>query len=85
VFRFAKLFKVGSGQAVRLPRGFHFRGDKVRIRRVGNSVILEPVVVGVEAWLAEFRNIPDDPDFMKERNQPRVPTRKVRRIAPTVP
>ncbi len=46
MFRFAKLFKVGSGQAVRLPRGFRFKGDKVRIRRVGNSVILEPVVPG---------------------------------------
>lgn len=75
--RFAKLFKNGSSQAVRLPREFRFKGDKVRIRREGDKVILEPVIVDVDAWLAELRSIPADPDFMRERNQPKTPKRKI--------
>lgn len=75
--QFAKIFKNGSSQAVRLPREFRFKGDKVRIRREGNKVILEPVMVDVETWLAELRSIPADPDFMKERNQPETPRRKI--------
>lgn len=74
---FAKLFQNGSSQAVRLPREFRFKGDKVRIRRVGRSVILEPLMDDLEAWLAELRSIPSDPGFMKERNQPKPPKRTI--------
>src|SRR4051794_21854862 len=41
--QFAKLFQNGSSQAVRLPRELRFKGDKVRIHRVGKSVVLEPL------------------------------------------
>jgi antitoxin VapB len=75
--RFAKLFRNGSSQAVRLPREFRFKGDKVRIRRVGKSVVLEPLVDDPEAWLAELKNIPSDPDFMRERDQPKTPKREI--------
>lgn len=75
--QFAKLFKNGSSQAVRLPREFRFEGDKVRIRRDGKKVILEPDIVDVDAWLAELRNIHADPEFMKERNQPKTPKREI--------
>jgi antitoxin VapB len=40
----AKLFQNGRSQAVRLPREFRFEGDRVRIRRVGNGVLLEPII-----------------------------------------
>ncbi len=40
----AKLFQNGRSQAVRLPREFRFEGDRVRIRRVGKGVLLEPVI-----------------------------------------
>lgn len=75
--QFAKLFQNGSSQAVRLPREFRFKGDKVRIRRAGRSVILEPLMDDLEAWLAELRSIPSDPGFMKERNQPKTPKRAI--------
>lgn len=39
----AKLFKHGRSQAVRLPKEFRFEGTEVRIRREGESVVLEPV------------------------------------------
>lgn len=75
--QFAKLFQNGSSQAVRLPREFRFKGDKVRIRREGKSVILEPVMDDPESWLAELKSIPSDPEFMKDRKQPKAPKRDI--------
>ncbi len=75
--RFAKLFQNGSSQAVRLPREFRFKGDKVRIRRVGRTVVLEPLELDAEAWLAELKKIPADPEFMKDRKQPKTPKREI--------
>jgi antitoxin VapB len=75
--QFAKLFQNGSSQAVRLPREFRFKGDKVRIRRVGNSIVLEPLMDDPDAWLTELKNIPPDPDFMKKRRQPKTPKREI--------
>jgi len=40
----AKLFQNGRSQAVRLPREFRFEGDRVRVRRVGKGVLLEPMI-----------------------------------------
>ncbi|HWZ45889.1 MAG TPA: type II toxin-antitoxin system VapB family antitoxin [Candidatus Saccharimonadales bacterium] len=74
--RFAKLFQNGSSQAVRLPQEFRFEGDKVRIRRSGNCVVLEPLIADPEEWLAALKSIPADPDFMAQRNQPRTPKRE---------
>jgi antitoxin VapB len=39
----AKLFMHGRSQAVRLPKEFHFEGKEVRVSRVGDKVILEPL------------------------------------------
>jgi len=39
----AKLFKNGRSQAVRLPKEFRFEGKEVKIRRLGDKVILEPL------------------------------------------
>jgi antitoxin VapB len=39
----AKLFWSGGSQAVRLPKAFRFHGEKLRIRRHGSAVILEPL------------------------------------------
>jgi len=75
--QFAKLFKNGSSQAVRLPREFRFQGDKVRIRRSGQSVVLEPLIADPEEWLAALKSIPADPEFMAQRNQPRTPRREI--------
>ena len=40
---FAKLFKNGQSQAVRLPKEFRFKGNMVKIRKEDDKVILEPV------------------------------------------
>ena len=56
---------------MRLPREFRFKGDRVRIRREGDTVVLEPLIDDAEAWLAELKKIPADPDFLKKRKQPK--------------
>jgi antitoxin VapB len=50
----AKLFRNGRSQAVRLPKEFRFEGDKVRVRRVKEGVLLEPMVTDVHKWFAEL-------------------------------
>lgn len=68
--RFAKIFQNGSSQAVLLPKGFGFDGDRVRVRRFGNGVLLEPLIFDVEAF---FKTIDDcgAADFMANgREQP---------------
>jgi virulence-associated protein VagC len=41
--RFAKLFSLGYSQAVRLPRDMNLDCARVRIRKIGETVILEPI------------------------------------------
>ncbi|MGH6870138.1 MAG: type II toxin-antitoxin system antitoxin VapB [Rhizomicrobium sp.] len=69
----AKIFMSGRSQAVRLPKEFRFEGKEVRVRKVGNGVMLEPMKKNWEAIFAEIdKHI--DPDFMKDgRDQPPMP------------
>ena len=39
----AKIFWSGRSQAVRIPKEFRLPGDEVVIRRVGTSLVLEPI------------------------------------------
>jgi antitoxin VapB len=73
--RIARLFRNGRSQAVRLPHEFRFAGDRVRVRRMGHGVLLEPLVTDVTEWFAELDR--DDPEpFMPEgRDQPETPVR----------
>jgi antitoxin VapB len=63
----AKLFWSGRSQAVRLPKEFRFEGDEVRIRRHGNTVILEPVPEDW-AWLDAITGQLDE-DFIEGANE----------------
>ena len=60
----AKLFMHGRSQAVRLPKEFRFEGTEVRVSKVGDKVILEPVdkkPFDAAAWragLEQYRDIP---------------------------
>jgi antitoxin VapB len=70
----AKLLMHGRNQAVRLPKEFRFEGSEVRVSKVGDRVILEPLKrqpIDIEAWFARLDKlgardflpdgIPDDP------------------------
>jgi antitoxin VapB len=67
----AKLFWSGRSQAVRLPKDFRFRGEKVRIRRHGSAVILEPVAEDW-AWLDAIAGKLDD-DFIRATEEQAQP------------
>jgi antitoxin VapB len=78
----AKLFMHGRSQAVCLPREFRFEGTEVRVSKVGDKVILEPLnkpPFDAEAWFARLdelggsaflpEGIPDHPPVQPD---PRV-------------
>jgi antitoxin VapB len=66
----ASLFQNGRSQAVRLPKEFRFSGDRVRIRRVGNGVLLEPVISDLHEWFAQLDQYRDEPFMPEGREQP---------------
>jgi antitoxin VapB len=75
--KFAKLFKNGRSQAVRLPQEFRFAGDCVRIRKVGRAVILEPMTSDVQSWFAELDKFDAEPFMQEGRDQPQMPIREM--------
>ncbi|HEU5317034.1 MAG TPA: type II toxin-antitoxin system VapB family antitoxin [Chloroflexota bacterium] len=73
--KIAKLFMNGRSQAVRLPREFRFAGDRVRVRRVGRGVLLEPVEFDARAWFERLDRFEREAgEFMPDgREQPPMP------------
>jgi len=76
--RTAKLFMHGRSQAVRLPKEFRLPGKEVALKRVGRSVVLEPIerptMEEIEEILRRIDSYRNDGDFMPEgRNQPPMP------------
>jgi antitoxin VapB len=69
----ARIFMHGRSQAVRLPRAFRLPGDRVRVRRVKNGVLLEPIVADVDAWFAEMDRFAGVPFMEDGRKQPPMP------------
>jgi antitoxin VapB len=71
----AKIFRHGRSQAVRLPKEFRLPGNEVKVTRVGDAVLLEPIeeqkafdsdafrakldALGARDFLPE--GLPDDP------------------------
>jgi antitoxin VapB len=73
----AKLFRTGRSQAVRLPREFRFEGDSVRVRRVPEGVLLEPMISDPKEWFAAMDRLGGDGLLKGGRKQPRAPRRKI--------
>lgn len=68
----AKLFMHGRSQAVRLPKEFRFDGTEVRVSKVGDKVILEPLKkqpFDAAAWRAMLREYGDIPFMEDGRDQ----------------
>ncbi len=70
----AKIFMHGRSQAVRLPIAFRLPGDRVRVRRVGGGILLEPMVTDMNAWFAELDRFSDVPFMEEGRRQPPMPS-----------
>jgi antitoxin VapB len=71
----AKLFQNGRSQAVRLPKEFRFEGDRVRIRRVAQGVLLEPVTADTRSWFEMLDQFNVEP--FPQRRQPVTPKRRI--------
>ena len=71
--RYARLFSNGQSQAVRLPKEFRFEGNRVRVRRIGDGVLLQPEILDVRSFF-EAIDACGASDFMREgRKQPPMP------------
>ncbi len=71
VIETAQLFMNGRSQAVRLPKLFRFEGKQVHIKKVGNSVVLTPMLA--DRWCAledALMAFEFEPDFVLERPAP---------------
>lgn len=64
----ASIFKNGSSQAVRIPKEFRFDSNRVEIKKVGNNIVLLPIVSSWDSLIQSLEQFSDD--FMNERNQP---------------
>lgn len=69
----AKLFMHGRSQAVRLPLAFRLPGKQVRVRRVKQGILLEPMAADVDAWFAALDRFADVPFMEDGRRQPPMP------------
>jgi antitoxin VapB len=58
---------------VRLPSAFRLPGDRVRVRRVENGILLEPMVTDLNAWFVELDRFADVPFMEGDRRQPPMP------------
>jgi antitoxin VapB len=72
-----KLFRNGRSQGVRLPQEFRFEGDRVRIRRIDQGVLLEPLISNAADWFDELDRFNLKPFMVKRRNQPITPRRAI--------
>lgn len=70
----AKVFRSGNSQAVRLPKEFRFREDRVYVRRLGDAVVLLPYSDPWRAMLNGLNLFSDD--FMVVREQGEVEERE---------
>jgi antitoxin VapB len=72
----AKLFRNGRSQAVRLPKEFRFEGDRVRVRKVKEGVLLEPMAADVQEWFAELDRLRAGGTFPARAKQRKPPVRR---------
>ena len=68
----AKVVRIGNRHGVRLPREFHFKGHEVRIRKVGDTIVLQPIIKNIQQWLAGIDpRAEEDASEGSCRNQPK--------------
>jgi antitoxin VapB len=63
----------GRSQAVRLPREFRLPGERVKVTRVGQGILLEPIAASLEDWFAEIDRFSSVPFMENGREQPPMP------------
>lgn len=61
----------------REPPEHRFEGDRVRIRRVGRGVLLEPLALDPDEWFREMDGLGADSRLPQARDQPLSPRREI--------
>jgi len=70
----ARLLQQDQLQLVELPNNFHFKGEEVFVKQVGNAIVLIP---SENPWESLFNSLDKfSDDFMEIRNQPTQQTRE---------
>lgn len=70
----AKLATDGKNQSVVLPEDYHFPGDEVYIKKVGDAIVL---ISKDKPWQILFDSLDEfSDDFMTDRNQLMMQTRE---------
>jgi len=64
--KFAKVFKSGNSQALRLPKEFQFRSKEVEIFKRGNDIVLREKPKNLKLAFDLLSSMPDD-FFANER------------------
>ena len=65
----AKIFKNGQSQAVRLPRNYRFEGAEVEIKKIGDAVLLTPIIHSWDHLLKSIHMFPEDITFIKDKTE----------------
>lgn len=73
----AKIFRTGRSQAVRLPKECRFDADEVKVTKIGDRVILEPLKPASRMPWAAIDSLGDSIFMPEGRDQPRMPVDKV--------
>lgn len=63
----AKVFQSGNSQAIRIPKEFKLKAKKMKIRKVGDSLIISEIPESWDDVFAKMAGIGDD--FMPEHEQ----------------
>ncbi len=69
--KFAKIFKSGNSQALRLPKEFQFQSREVEIFRCGNDVILREKPKNLKHAFELLTSLPED--FFSESREDSLP------------
>jgi len=62
----ARLFRKGKSQAVKIPKKYHVQGHRVYIKKMGNALVLIPVVDSWQPLIESLKMFTDD--FMSQRD-----------------
>lgn len=71
---FARIFRSGNSQAVRLPKEFRFKSDQVEIFRQGDDIVLRERPASAAAIFDALASLPAD--FMKEGRSDAAPQKR---------
>lgn len=68
---YARIFRSGNSQAVRLPKDFRFDVEQVEIFRRGDEIVLRPIAANAAAVFDALVSLPGD--FMNDGRQDTPP------------